>query len=44
MALTMRHVLEGLDHLEAEEGDPKRPEIVRAVARSALMGARGNSA
>jgi uncharacterized protein len=43
MALTMRHVLEELDRLEVEEGDPKRPEIVRAVARAALMGARGNS-
>ena len=43
MALTMRHVLDGLDKLEAEEGDPKRPDIVRAVARAALMGARGNS-
>jgi uncharacterized protein len=43
MALTMRHVLEELDRLEAEEGNPQRPEIVRAVARAALMGARGNS-
>jgi DAK2 domain fusion protein YloV len=43
MALTMRHVIEGLDNLEAEAGDPKRPDIVRAVARAALMGARGNS-
>ena len=43
MALTMRHVLEELDRLEAEEGDPERPAIVRAVARAALMGARGNS-
>lgn len=44
MALTMRHVLDELDRLEREgDGDPARPEIVRAVARSALMGARGNS-
>ena len=44
MALTMRAVLEELERLEAEsDGDPKRPEIVRAVARAALMGARGNS-
>ncbi|MGI8462165.1 MAG: DAK2 domain-containing protein [Solirubrobacterales bacterium] len=43
MALTMRYVLDGLDRLEAEEKDPSRPEIVRAVARAALMGARGNS-
>ncbi|MGH2950455.1 MAG: DAK2 domain-containing protein, partial [Solirubrobacterales bacterium] len=44
MALTMRHVLDQLDELEASsEADPERPEIVRAVARAALMGARGNS-
>ena len=43
MALTMRHVLDELDHLEHEEGDPERPVIVREVARAALMGARGNS-
>ena len=44
MALTLRHVLEELDRLQQEsDGDPKRPEIVRAVARAALMGARGNS-
>ena len=44
MALTMRHVLDELDHLErAGDGDPKRPEIVREVARAALLGARGNS-
>ena len=43
MALTMRYVLEELDRLEQEEKDPPRPEIVRAVARAALMGARGNS-
>jgi DAK2 domain fusion protein YloV len=45
MALTLRHVIEELDRLEQAslDGDPKRPEIVRAVARAALMGARGNS-
>jgi uncharacterized protein len=44
MALTMRHVLDELDHLEREfEGNPPRPVIVREVARAALMGARGNS-
>jgi len=43
MALTMRYVLEELDRLEREERDPARPEIVRLVARAALMGARGNS-
>ncbi len=44
MALTMRHVLDELDRLEREgNGDPPRPEIVQAVARAALMGARGNS-
>ncbi len=44
MALTMRHVLDELDRLGKEgDGDPARPEIVRHVARAALMGARGNS-
>ena len=43
MALTMRHVLDQLDQLERTDGDPRRPEIVREVARAALMGARGNS-
>jgi fatty acid kinase len=44
MVLTMRYVLEELDRLdEAGNGDPPRTEIVRAVARAALMGARGNS-
>jgi DAK2 domain fusion protein YloV len=45
MALTMRHVLDELDQLERDSanGDPRRPEIVREVARAALMGARGNS-
>ncbi len=44
MALTMSHVLEQLDELErTANGNPRRPEIVREVARAALMGARGNS-
>ena len=45
MALTLRAVLHELERLEAESegGDPKRPEIVRTVARAAMMGARGNS-
>jgi uncharacterized protein len=44
MVLTMRYVLEELDRLdESGNGDPPRPEIVQAVARAALMGARGNS-
>jgi DAK2 domain fusion protein YloV len=44
MVLTMRYVLEELDRLdESGNGDPPRAEIVRAVARAALMGARGNS-
>ena len=35
MALTMRHVLDELDELERRgNGDPRRPEIVRAVASS----------
>jgi DAK2 domain fusion protein YloV len=44
MALTMRSVLAELDRIEAEGGhSPDRSEIVLAVARAALMGARGNS-
>jgi uncharacterized protein len=44
MVLTMRYVLEELDRLDENgNGDPPRSEIVRAVARAALMGARGNS-
>jgi DAK2 domain fusion protein YloV len=44
MVLTMRHVLEELKRLDEDsDGDPTRPEIVHAVARAALMGARGNS-
>jgi uncharacterized protein len=44
MALTMRHVLDELDDLQRRSnGGAPRPEVVRAVARAALMGARGNS-
>ena len=44
MALTMRAVLAELDRIGAEEGEEAdRNELVHAVARAALMGARGNS-
>ncbi|HXE45299.1 MAG TPA: DAK2 domain-containing protein [Conexibacter sp.] len=48
MALTMRAVLQELDRLAAAEqertvDDIGRDEIVRSVARAALLGARGNS-
>ncbi len=44
MALTMRAVLAELDRIEAEAGEvADRTELVHAVARAALMGARGNS-
>lgn len=44
MALTMRAVLAELDQIETEaEGEADRIELVHAVARAALMGARGNS-
>jgi uncharacterized protein len=44
MALTMRAVLAELDRIETEAGEEAdRNEIVHAVARAALMGARGNS-
>lgn len=44
MVLTMRYVLEELKRLDEEKGpEPTRAEIVHAVARAALMGARGNS-
>jgi uncharacterized protein len=44
MALTMRYVLDELDDLQLRSnGNAPRPEVVRAVARAALMGARGNS-
>jgi DAK2 domain fusion protein YloV len=44
MALTMRAVLEELDRIESEGGEEAdRAELVHAVARAALMGARGNA-
>jgi dihydroxyacetone kinase-like predicted kinase len=44
MALTMRAVMEELDRLDGKPVDELgREEIVHAVARAALMGARGNS-
>ena len=48
MALTLRAVLDELDRLVAEEQERTideigREEIVDAVARAALLGARGNS-
>ena len=44
MALTMRAVTDELDRLDGLEVDQiGRSEIVQAVARAALMGARGNS-
>src|SRR3712207_3447601 len=48
MALTLRAVLQELDRLLAEQRDRTideigRNEIVDAVARAALLGARGNS-
>jgi DAK2 domain fusion protein YloV len=44
MALTMRAVLDALNTLDGESiDDVSRDEIVSAVARAALLGARGNS-
>jgi DAK2 domain fusion protein YloV len=48
MALTLRAVLDELDHLQGEDGERTideigREEIVQSVARAALLGARGNS-
>ena len=44
MALTMRAVLAELDRIETEGGElADRTELVHAVARASLMGARGNS-
>jgi DAK2 domain fusion protein YloV len=44
MALTMRAVVDELDRLDGLKVDEiGREEIVQAVARAALMGARGNS-
>ncbi len=44
MAMTMRAVMEELDRLDGELNDESdRTQLVQAVARAALMGARGNS-
>ncbi|HEY7456879.1 MAG TPA: DAK2 domain-containing protein [Solirubrobacterales bacterium] len=44
MAMTMRAVMEELDRLNGHEVDEVgRTELVQALARAALMGARGNS-
>ena len=44
MAMTMRAVMEELDRLDGHEVDEVgRTELVQALARAALMGARGNS-
>jgi DAK2 domain fusion protein YloV len=44
MAMTMRSVMEELDRLDGLEVDEVgRTELVQALARAALMGARGNS-
>jgi fatty acid kinase len=44
MAMTMRAVMEELDRLDGQEIDEiGRTELVQALARAALMGARGNS-
>ena len=44
MAMTMRAVLDELDRLNGQMiDDIGRDELVRAVARAALLGARGNS-
>jgi len=44
MAMTMRAVMEELDRLNGQEVDEVgRTELVQALARAALMGARGNS-
>jgi DAK2 domain fusion protein YloV len=44
MTMTMRAVMEELDHLDGLEVDEiGRTQLVQALARAALMGARGNS-
>jgi DAK2 domain fusion protein YloV len=44
MAMTMRSVMEELDRLDGQDVDEiGRTELVQALARAALMGARGNS-
>ena len=44
MAMTLRAVMEELDRLDGQDVDEVgRTELVQALARAALMGARGNS-
>jgi uncharacterized protein len=43
MALTMQAVMKELDRLDGQPISANRDELVHAVARAALMGARGNS-
>src|SRR5919201_293042 len=43
MALTMQAVIQELDRLYGQPIPADRDELVHAVARAALMGARGNS-
>src|SRR5438477_1725559 len=43
MALTLEAVMRELDQLDGQPVNANRGEIVHAVARAALMGARGNS-
>src|SRR5436190_1386174 len=43
MALTMQAVMNELDRLDGQPVPADRDELVHAVARAALMGARGNS-
>jgi DAK2 domain fusion protein YloV len=44
MAMTLRAVMEELDRLDGQDVDEiGRAELVQALARAALMGARGNS-
>ena len=44
MVLTLKAVLDELDGLETQQGpEVDRSEMVNAIARAALMGARGNS-
>src|SRR4051812_34140609 len=43
MALTLQAVMRELDRLDGQPISANRDEIVHAVARAALMGARGNS-
>src|SRR5205823_14839289 len=43
MALTMQAVMKELDRLDGQPVDADRDELVHAVARAALMGARRNS-